>query len=1292
MGAVVARPLGCGTTILAAPTASSAPQQRPPVRDPSAETNSVDPRPATSQPAQASTQSMPKRPAANAPSGAAALTDKACYLSYHVQDTGAERLGGDGTAARIQLHLQAQGYTVSASEAAREGLEAVPGCQVFVALCSPHYGSTELTSRECQLAGSRGKAILPLWHSGPYPPPPLQAVLSGLQRLPADSTPLVEADFEATMREVVARFRSGGCLAGGQQQQPASAAAPPPPPPDTQDAPAAPLVTAAAPSATAAAAAEAAGDGTSSGSHASSSASAAGARPAAPDEAAATALLSSAPPAISAAGDQRRRSSGQPMALPEPSSAPPVPAAALGPVELKLLKRGDLKLRPAESEDERALLAAAAKGALPEVKRLLASPTTNPNAQDEAGMTALLWACRKGHVKLVPVLLRAGAHVRAKTKLFARLVLGAAGRVGSPGWAASKRGGGVKGHRSGTGCVMVFAARFYAWLLKVAVVLSYHTHVPSYLPRYGIEFLVAPLWAVIRLMHVTANLTLTVSPAMVDELVANKVVDHRHQIEGRTGMVDVLLAAGADVAATTATSDSTALLLASQEGVKDVVEALLGAGADVSAKNADGWTALHSASHRGHTEVVKVLLGAGTAVEARSKNGWTALHWASREGHKKVVEALLRAGADRAATTTPGGRTPLSLATEQGKVEVAALLQPDVGPAKPPKQKDLMVRKAASEWALLAAAKQGDLQEVTRLLSTPDANPNVKSAVRTLLGQERLDRPSLGERHRPQGCGGVPAAGGADLEAKDNEDETALHWASQEGFKEVVEVLLRAGADVAAINEAMLVCVGRMRALRCTSGQREGRGESAEPNCWTALHWASAGGHTDVAAVLLRGGADVQAKDYDGRTPVDLATEEGKVEVVALLQPAIPPAKPPKRRDMMVRKAASEWALLAAAKQGILQDVQRLLSHPTANPNVKSANGWTALHWASATGHKAVVEFLLRAGADVEAKDNEDGTALHWASQEDFKEVVEVLLRAGADVAAINEASRNGWTALHLAGHHGHMQVAAMLLRGGADPEARDEALESMDRMRAPGKIGAAQQHAASAVMRRRCRAPGSLLDAIGGRTPFDLAKEEGKAELVALLQPGIAPAKAPKRKDPVVRNAASEWALLAAAKQGELPEVERLLANPDANPNVKSANGWTALHWACSNGHTEVVEALLRAGADVAAQDNEDGTALHWASQEGFTEVVEVLLRAGANVAATDEATCVVHMRALCWNRWTALHFASAGGHEEVVALLLEGGADVRAKNEDGRTPLDLAKEEGMAEVVALLGEWKRR
>ncbi|PNH07523.1 Death-associated protein kinase 1 [Tetrabaena socialis] len=113
------------------------------------------------------------------------------------------------------------------------------------------------------------------------------------------------------------------------------------------------------------------------------------------------------------------------------------------------------------------------------------------------------------------------------------------------------------------------------------------------------------------------------------------------------------------------------------------------------------------------------------------------------------------------------------------------------------------------------------------------------------------------------------------------------------------------------------------------------------------------------------------------------------------------------------------------------------------------------------------------------------------------------------------------------------------------------------------------------------------------------------------------------RRSDLAPRPArtADECALLATAKEGRLLEVEQLLSDPAANPNVQDVEGYTALHCASTEGRTEVVKALLRAGADVAAKRKEGYTALHLASQNGCLGAVEALLQAGADVAAKDDA-----------------------------------------------------------------------
>ncbi|KAI3474720.1 hypothetical protein Pfo_029905 [Paulownia fortunei] len=77
-------------------------------------------------------------------------------------------------------------------------------------------------------------------------------------------------------------------------------------------------------------------------------------------------------------------------------------------------------------------------------------------------------------------------------------------------------------HASSPG-IMVFGALIIAKLLCVPIVMSYHTHVPVYIPRYTFSWLVKPMWLVIKFLHRAADLTLVPSAAIGKDLEAARV-------------------------------------------------------------------------------------------------------------------------------------------------------------------------------------------------------------------------------------------------------------------------------------------------------------------------------------------------------------------------------------------------------------------------------------------------------------------------------------------------------------------------------------------------------------------------------------------------------------------------------------------------------------------------------------------------------------------------------------------------------------------------------------------------
>ncbi|GFH12285.1 TIR domain-containing protein [Haematococcus lacustris] len=89
---------------------------------------------------------------------------------------------------------------------------AITDCQVFIPVCSKTYGDTKWTLRELHAADKANKEILPLWHSGDYPPKPVSMYLDHVQRLPRGNQPLVQANFQSLVSDLVEAVKKAGCL------------------------------------------------------------------------------------------------------------------------------------------------------------------------------------------------------------------------------------------------------------------------------------------------------------------------------------------------------------------------------------------------------------------------------------------------------------------------------------------------------------------------------------------------------------------------------------------------------------------------------------------------------------------------------------------------------------------------------------------------------------------------------------------------------------------------------------------------------------------------------------------------------------------------------------------------------------------------------------------------------------------------------------------------------------------------------------------------------------------------
>ncbi|KAL6036600.1 hypothetical protein STEG23_016663, partial [Scotinomys teguina] len=134
----------------------------------------------------------------------------------------------------------------------------------------------------------------------------------------------------------------------------------------------------------------------------------------------------------------------------------------------------------------------------------------------------------------------------------------------------------------------------------------------------------------------------------------------------------------------------------------------------------------------------------------------------------------------------------------------------------------------------------------------------------------------------------------------------------------------------------------------------------------------------------------------------------------------------------------------------------------------------------------------------------------------------------------------------------------------------------------------------------------------------------------------------------------------------GKLDELkECILANKSLVTRTDQ-DSRTPLHWACSAGHTEIVEFLLQLGVPVNDKDDAGRSPLHIAASAGQDEIVKALLVEGAQVNAVNQNDC------------TPLHYAASKNRHEIAVMLLEGGANPDAKDHYEATAMHRAAAKG--------------
>ena len=472
---------------------------------------------------------------------------------------------------------------------------------------------------------------------------------------------------------------------------------------------------------------------------------------------------------------------------------------------------------------------------------------------------------------------------------------------------------------------------------------------------------------------------------------------------------------------------------------------------------------------------------------------------------------------------------------------------------------------------------------------------------------------------------------GADVNTRNTDHETPLHVASCFGKSGIVQLLFDHGADANA--EAG---DGTKLLHQVASGPYESQEDGIR-----------------IAELLLKHGAEVDARSKAHLTPLHLASYVGKLEMVRLLldHGADPEANAEGRSGEKPLHQVS-YGKYRSEEDGV-RVAQLLLEHG-ADVNTRRKDRQTPLHTASYSGSVEIVRLLLNHGADPEA--NAEGSVgekpLHivsygkYRSQEDGVRVALLLLERGADV---NTRSNDHQTPLHLASYFGSVEIVRLILDHGADPEANAE-----------GDMGDKPLHKVSYGKYR--------------------SEEDGVRVAQLLLERGA---------DVNTRRNNHQTPLHVASYYGNV-EIVRLLLDNGADPEADAPDniGGRPLHKVsfgkCRSEEdgVRVAQLLLKRGANVNTRRNDHRTPLHIASRFGKVEIVQLLIDRGAKIDAVDNSGT------------TPLHEVSKGNYESqeagvrVAQLLLDRGADVSAKARSGDTPRALASSNQMPYLTELFLE----
>ena len=522
---------------------------------------------------------------------------------------------------------------------------------------------------------------------------------------------------------------------------------------------------------------------------------------------------------------------------------------------------------------------------------------------------------------------------------------------------------------------------------------------------------------------------------------------------------------------------------------------------------------------------------------------------------------------------------------------------------------------------------------------------------------------------------------GADVNAAEGDGMTALHWAAEHGDQSLATLLLKSGANPAAVTR-----IGRYTALHVAAKGGHAAvvrllvAAKADVGALTTtgaapLHFAAASGSAEAVTMLLDHGADVNVREPQwGQTPLMFAAASGRTGAVnVLLARGADVRATGKVVDISARNRedsaeSRERNARVAEIQKQLAAARAAAAPPGSASGARPARGRGGN--ADSGGEPEPLGYADLVGSQGGL------TALLLAAREGLEETAFALIDGGADVNQVSASDRT--SPLLMAAINGHFDLAARLLARGADVKIASDA-------GATPLYGVLNMQWAP---KARHPQPAKYMQQKIGYLELAESMLKAGADPNARLRKSLWYTTYNRDLLGVDRTGATSFWL--AAYTLDVPAMKMLLQY-GADPNIRTAkvperyeeggpdpsgpdrSGLPALPW--YGPAVAAIHAASGVGYGLGFAGN-----THRHVPDGWLPAVKFLVEElGADVNARDH------------NGYTPLHHAASRGDNELIRYLVSKGADVKAVARSGQTTVDMAngpvqRVQPFPETIALL------